>query len=149
MDISVRGSRSSAQDWVRAQQIPASQLPPLDEEQKAAARRENVSEENYARSIYAARLTEQKLLQRMLKFGRWLNARIEERDPKASIDAVELDTWTGKLRISGKSGTDPFFFDLDEDLVERYLITGAADLERSIQRVLEIFVPIERAARAS
>jgi hypothetical protein len=149
MDVFVRGSRSSAQDWRRAQQIPLSEIPPLNEEQKAAARRENVSEENYARSAYAARLTEQATLQKLKKFGQWLGAKVERWNPGSCIDLVELDTWSGKYLIQGKTGTEPFSIELDEDLVERFLTTGAADLERAIFRVLEIFVPIEKEAKAS
>ena len=149
MEVLIRGSRSSAQDWRRAQQIPLSEIPQLSEEQKAAAQREHVSEEDYARSAYAARLTERATLQKMLKFGRWLEARMEKRRPECRIDSIELDTWNGKLMVQGRAGEEPFSFELDEDLVERFLTTGAADLERAILRVLEVFIPIERTAKAS
>ncbi len=70
MDIFVRGARSSARDWSTAQNVSPNDLPQLDEKQKAEARRGNISEEVYARTIFAEELTQQKLLQKMLKFGR-------------------------------------------------------------------------------
>jgi hypothetical protein len=149
MDVFVRGSRSSAQDWLRAQQIPRHELPPLNDVQKAAAEREKIPEQIYARSAYAAQLTEQAMLQKMLKFGRWLEAKIEERYPESIIDLIELDTWSGKFLVQGKAGADAFSFELDEDLVERFLTSGSADLESAIFRVLDIFVPIRREAKAS
>jgi hypothetical protein len=38
---------------------------------------------------------------------------------------------------------------MDEDLVEQFLITGSAELEKSIFRLLEINLPQQRVARAS
>jgi len=149
MEVFVRGSRSSAQDWVLAQQIPANQLPPLDEEQKAAALREKVSEENYARSAYAGHLSQQKLLHRTLQFGRWLNARVEERNAECQVESVTLDTWESKYQVSVLGGEDPIDFEIDEELVERFLTTGSAELERAIFRLLEVYLPQKRVARAS
>jgi len=149
MDISVRGSRSSAQDWVRAQQIPLSEIPPLDEQQKAVARQMRLSEEDYARSAYAGQLSQQELLQRTLRFGRWLNARVEERNADSRVDAVELDTWSEKLKVRVLVGQESVFFEVDEELVERFMSTGSAELERSVFRLLEVNLPQQRVARAS
>jgi hypothetical protein len=149
MEVFVRGSSSSAEDWLRAQQAPLNELPELDEDQKVVARKLQISEEDYARSAYAGQLAQRELLQKMLRFGKWLDARIQERDPASVVESVDLDVWNEKVRVHGKSGGEPFFFDLSEDLVERFLLTGGADLERAIFRVVEIFVLAQRAARAS
>jgi hypothetical protein len=149
MEVFVRGSRSSTQDWLRAQQIPANELPSLDEEQKAEARLTHRSEEDYARSVYAGQLSQQSMLQKLLRFGHWLAAKIEERSPESGIDSIELNTWSGKLQIQGMTGGEPFLFDLDEEMVERFLTTGAGELESSILRVLDIFLPQRKVARAS
>jgi len=149
MDISVRGSRSSAQDWVRAQQIPLNEIPPLDEQQKAAALQMRISEEDYARSVYAGYLSQQELLQRTLRFGRWLNARVGERTPNGCVDAVELDTWSGKLKVKVLIAREPVIFEVDEELVDGFMTTGSAELERSIFRLLEINLPQQQVARAS
>jgi hypothetical protein len=149
MEVYVRGARSSSRDWVRAQEIPASELPPLDEKQRAAARRENISEERYARTVYAQQLTGQATLRRLQKFGHWLEGKIQERNSGGRIDSIELDTFSGKLHIEGVTGKEPYSFELDEDLVERFLTTGDADLESGILRVAEIFMPRDRVAKAS
>jgi hypothetical protein len=149
MEVFVRGARSSSRDWARAQEIPASELPALDEKQKAEAKRMNWPEEAFARSVYAQQLTGQAALQRLLAFGRWLEAKIAGINPDCKIDSIELTTWDGMLHIQGKNGYDAFSFELNEDVVERFLTTGAADLESSILRAVEIFVPRDRAAKAS
>jgi hypothetical protein len=149
MEVFVRGSRSSAQDWVRAQQIPANQLPPLDEKQKAVAEREKATEEDYARSVYAGHLSQQRLLQRTLHFGRWLNEKAEERNPECHVDSVTLDTWVGRYQISVSGGEEAVDFEIDEELVERFLTTGSAELENAIFRLLEVYLPRQRVARAS
>jgi hypothetical protein len=149
MEVYVRGARSSTQDWIRAQQIPANQLPPLNEEQKAAAQREKVSEEEYARSEYARQLSQMKLLQRMLKFGRWLNAKVEVRSPGSQIEAIELDTLAGKLEIKAQDDRETVDFEIDEDLVERFLTTGSDEAEKSLFRLLDVFLPQQQVAKAS
>jgi hypothetical protein len=121
----------------------------LDDEQKAEARRGNVPEEAFARTMYAQHLTGQATLQRLLAFGRWLEAKIAGMNPDCKIDSVELTTWDGMLHIQGKNGYDAFSFDLNEDVVERFLTTGAADLESAILRAAEIFVPRDKVAKAS
>jgi hypothetical protein len=149
MDVSVRGSRSSAQDWARAQQIPLSEIPPLDDQQKEMARQMVISEEDYARSAYAGQLSQQDMLQRTLRFGRWLNARVEERNADSHVDAVELDTWNERLKVRVLAGTEPIVFEVDEELIERFMTTGSAELERAIFRLLDINLPQQRVARAS
>jgi hypothetical protein len=121
----------------------------LDEEQKAAAQREKVSEEDYARSAYAGHLSQQTLLQRTLQFGRWLNARVEERNPECRVESVTLDTWKGRYEVSISGGEEPIDFEMDEELVERFLTTGSAELEKAIFRLLEVYLPQKRVARAS
>ena len=148
MEVYVRGSRSSAQEWLRAQEIPANELPSLDDEQKAAAKRENVSEEDYARSAYAGALWQEKTLRNTLHFARWLNAKIQERASGFQLDSITLDTWRGRYEVR-LQGEEPVELELDEDLVEKYLTTGAAELERAIFRVLDVYLPQGRVARAS
>jgi hypothetical protein len=109
----------------------------------------NVSEEDYARSAYAGRLSQQKLLQMTLSFGRWLNAKIQERSVGDRVETIELDTWSGKFQAKVLAGREIIEFGISEDLVERFLTTGSAESERSLLRLLEIFLPQERAVRAS
>ena len=145
MEVYVRGSRSSSLDWVRAQELPANELPPLDEKQKERARRNNVPEEAFARTEYAQQLTAQATLQWLLKFGQWLEGQIEELGSDGKIRSIELDTWSGKIHVEGVTGSEQFSFALEEDVVERFLSTGASELEAAILRVLKIFVLTERA----
>jgi hypothetical protein len=126
-----------------------SEIPPLDEQQKAEARLMHRSEEDYARSAYAGQLSQQRLLQKMLKFGRWLNAKVEERSPGSQIEAIELDTLAGKLEIKAQADGETVDFEVDEDLVERFLTTGSDDAEKSLFRLLNVYVPQQQIAKAS
>jgi hypothetical protein len=149
MDILVRGSRSNTRDWATAQRAISNELPQLDEKQKAEARRGNVSDEAYARTIFAEQLTRQRLMQRLLKFGLWLNARIEGRNPGVRIASVELDTLAGRIEITLSEGGEKFDFEIDEDLVERFLTSGSAESESAIFRLLDVYVPQQQEAKAS
>jgi len=149
MEVFVRGARSSSVDWARSRSAPLSELPSLDDDQKAQARRGNVSEEEFARIAYAEHLTVQKLLRRLLKFGQWLNGKVEERSPDAHIERMELDTLKGRIEVLGTAGGEEFDFELDEDLVDRFLTAGSAEAEASIFRVVDVFLPRGTVARAS
>jgi hypothetical protein len=149
MEVYVRGTRLSTQDWLRAQQIPANELPSLNEEQKVEARRTNRSDEEFARRDYAGSLSQQRLLQKMLRFGRWLNRKAEERDPSAKIESITLDTLAGRIEVSARVSGESFEFEIDEDLIERFLTTGSAESERSIFRILDVYLPEGQVARAS
>jgi len=149
MDVFIRGSRSNTRDWATAQRVSSDELPQLDEKQKEEARRGNVSEEVYARTIFAERITQQRLLQRLLKFGTWLDSKVKERNPSVRIEAVELDTLAGKIEITLSGNGERFDFEIDEDLIERFLTTGSADAESSIFRLLDVYVPQQQVAKAS
>jgi len=149
MEIFVRGARSSSQDWSAAQNVPVSELPSLDEKQKAEAKRGHVTEEAYARSLYAASLTQQKTLRRLLQFGRWLNTKIVERCPDGNIEAVCLDTLAGRLEIGASADGEKIDFEIDEDLVDRLLTAGSEEAEKSIYRVLDIYFSQRQIAKAS
>jgi hypothetical protein len=121
----------------------------LDEQQKAEARLTHRSQEDFARSAYAGQLSQQRLLQRMLRFGRWLNAKVEERSPGSQIETVELNTLAGKLEIKTQTDGETVDFEIDEDLVERFLTTGSDEAEKSLFRLLDVFLPQQQVAKAS
>jgi len=149
MDVFVRGARSSSRDWSAAQRAPLDDLPQLNDEQKAEARRGNLSEEAYARTLYAQQLSGQTMLQRLLRFGQWLNAKIEERNPGFRVERVELATLSGRIEISLSEGGEAFDIEIDEDLVERFLTTGSSESENSIFRLLDVYVPRQQISKAS
>jgi hypothetical protein len=146
MEVFVRGTRTSARDRDRARHTPSSELPPLNDAQKSEAQRMGRSEEDLARAEYAGQLWQQRFLQRLLKFGRWLNRKVKGRNPDSRIESVELDTLMGKVSVTVFSGGEQFDFDMDEDLVERFLTTGSSEAEKSIDRLLDVFVPEQRVA---
>ena len=149
MEVFVRGARSSRQDWAQAHSVPLNEIPLLDDSQKAEARRGNVSEEEFARITYAEHLWQQRTLQRLLRFGRWLNVKVEERSPGSQIEAVELNTLAGRLEVKAQADGETVDFEIDEDLVERFLTTGSNEAEKSLFRLLDVFLPQQQVAKAS
>jgi hypothetical protein len=125
------------------------EIPLLDDSQKAEARRGNVSEEEFARITYAEHLWQQRMLQRLLRFGRWLNVKVEERSPGSQIEAVELNTLAGRLEVKAQADGETVDFEIDEDLVERFLTTGSNEAEKSLFRLLDVFLPQQQVAKAS
>jgi hypothetical protein len=126
-----------------------SEIPPLNDNQKAEAQRGNISEEEFARIAYAEHLWQQKILQKILRFGRWLNGKVAERNPGVQIVRVQLDTLSGRIVIALSEGDETFDFEMDEDLVEKFLTTGSSESENSIFRLLDVYVPREQIAKAS
>jgi hypothetical protein len=149
MEILIRGARSNSREWIKAQHVSPDELPKLDKKQKAEARRGNISEEAYARTILAEQFTLQKLLQRLSRFGRWLNAKIVERDASIQIESLELDTLAGRIEVTVSSAGEKFDFEIDENLIERFLTTGSAESESAIFRLLDVYIPRQEVAKAS
>ena len=149
MEVFVRGARSSRQEWAQAHSVPSSEIPSLNDSQKAEAHRGSISEEEFARIAYAEHLWQQKTLQKILRFGRWLNGKVAERNPGVQIVRVELDTLSGRIEIALSESGETFDFEMDEDLVEKFLTTGSSESENSIFRLLDVYVPREQIAKAS
>jgi len=149
MEVFVRGARSSSRDRSAAQCVPLNEIPPLDDSQKAEAQRMNVSEEKFARIAYAEHIWQQRMAQRILRFGCWLNGKVEQQNPDCQIETIELDTWAGRLQIKALVDEEIVEFEMDEDLVERFMTTGSAESEKAIFRLLEVNLPRQRMAKAS
>ena len=59
-NVVVLGATGSPEEWGRALQAPASDLPALDAEQRENARRRGVSEQDYARGLFLEKLAEKR-----------------------------------------------------------------------------------------
>ena len=149
MEVFVRGARSSRREWEQAHNAPLSEIPPLSDSQKAEARRGNISEEELARITYAEHIWQQREAQKILRFGAWLNEKVEERNSEYRIDAIELDTLAGKFQIAAQTDQGVIEFEMDEDLVDRFMATGSGELESAILRVLDVNLPKGWVAKAS
>ena len=149
MQVLVEGSRSTSDDWLWAQQLPASELPSLSDEQKSVAKKLGVSPEDYARSAKAGELTRQELQVKAATFGSLLEQKIRGRVPNASVESVTLLTFEGKFRAVAVAEGKEIRLQIDEDLVDRLLESGSAELEARLDRIIDLNLPGSAAARAS
>lgn len=86
--VFISGASNSAEEWKEALEAPPTALPTLDEEQKEAARRFQVSEEEYARGVLAGKLGERRHAQRAEVLGRAVEAILEGLGQEYQLDAI-------------------------------------------------------------
>jgi hypothetical protein len=149
MQVFVEGSRSTSDDWLSAQQLPASELPSLSAEQKSVAEKLGVSPEDYARSAKAGEMTRHELHAKTETFGSVLERKIRDRVPNASVESVALLTFEGKFRVVAVVGGKHVRLQIDEELVDDLLQSGSPELETRLDRIIDLNLPNSAAARAS
>jgi hypothetical protein len=149
MQVFVEGSRSTSDDWLWAQQLPASELPALSDEQKSFAEKLGISPEDYARSTKAGELTRRELQAKAETFGRLLEQKIRDRAPNASVESVVLLTFEGKFRVVTVVGGKETLLQIDEELVDDLLQSGSPEMETRLDRIIDLNLPNSEAARAS
>ena len=138
MQIAVDGIRTSVADWRAAQKLPAERLPSLSPAQRETALKLHISEEDYARSTFAAQGTHEKLLQKTERFARWLQSALQRKAADTEIKTVILNTWDGKFEVvAGRNGA-PLFFKVDEDIVDALFESGSPEAEQRLGRVLDL-----------
>jgi hypothetical protein len=137
MRVVVRGQRTYAEDWEWSQDVAESELPPLNDLQKEAARKLNIPEEAYQRSYAAGQRTLASLLEGTDCVGRYLLRKLRQLRPDAEIREIVLDTFAEKytLRVHVPSG--PMTVRIEESVVEELFEGGSAEAERKIERVFE------------
>ena len=138
MDIHVEGSRTTDQAWLAAHNSPIESLPALSEEGIREADELHMPREAYLRSAYASELSRQALTELVERYGRAVEKLLKLRFPQASIAAIRLTTWRGRLDVSVRDGLQTVRFEIDEDLVERLLTTGSAESLNSLKTVIEM-----------
>jgi|SRR5579885_3533557 len=149
MDIRIDGSRSSSENWMRAQTAPAQELPVLTEEQKLAANRLGLSSEAYARSFYAGELERKNLEGKAERAAQLIEKLAARKFPGLKIIRVWLKTFDGKFRFDvSLNGSDALIF-AAEDLIDELLEQGSKTAEEQIERIIELSLPASWRARAS
>jgi hypothetical protein len=149
MQVIVTGWRSSSEGWLRAQQLPAQDLPHLSEEQKAIAREFGASEEDYARSVYAAALCRRELLAKTERLGELLETTMRAKFLDASVQMIELRTFDGNFQIVAIVRGQDARLRISEELVDELLVSGSKELEARLARIVELSLPSVGAVRAS
>ncbi|MGB2623910.1 MAG: hypothetical protein WA857_07280 [Candidatus Acidiferrum sp.] len=137
MEIIVEGWRAGREEREEAARVPPAELPPLTDGQKAVAKRMGISEEAYARSAYAGRRNQARLIEKVRRFAAILQSTLGSKIPGARIEKARLSTLEHEYRIEVSIEDKKVLFRVAEDMVDDYMERGFAEVGESIERNLE------------
>jgi len=140
MEIIIDGWRAGGQERKEAASVPTSGLPALSDEQKAVAKKLGISEEVYARSTYAGKRNQERLIEKTKKFARLLQRKLQGRQG-VQVVRIRLDVLQHRYEVLGSEGERQFSFFVSEDLIDELFQSGSETLERSLERVLDYELP--------
>jgi hypothetical protein len=145
MEIIIDGWRAGGEDRTRALSVPANELPPLNEAQKEVASKMGISLEDYARSAYAGRLNQERLLEKTRRFAEILDGKLRSKIKGARINRIRLIAIEHQYRIELFVNEKTIPFRVSEDLVDDFIEGGSADIGRLIERNLETVLAVQAA----
>jgi hypothetical protein len=136
--VVVLGATGSPEEWRRALQAPASELPVLDSAQREDARRRGVSEADYARRVFLEKLTEKRWQERGQTLGDLVREVLKPLESEYCLVTVRAEvlrrSWT--VRFEGRGTV--LDVHLDGELVEDLLNYNALeDTERLRVKLLK------------
>jgi hypothetical protein len=109
MEIIIDGWRAGGVERKEAKSVPASQLPPLSEEQKRVAKKMGIPEEDYARSAYAGRRNQERLIEKTKMFARLLQRKLQERKD-VELTSIRLDVLNHRYDVVASAEERPVSF---------------------------------------
>ena len=113
---------------------------PLTDEQKSVAKKMGISEEDYARSAYAGRRNQDRLIDKTRRFAEILEERLQSISEGARIDRIRLVTIEHEYRIEIRLSNRKLFFRVSEEMVDDFIEGGSAEIGRQIMNRLETVV---------
>ena len=128
----------SSSDWSAVREIPREALPPLTPEQKEAARRLNLSEEEFARRKLADQRGLERLRAKIRRFAGFVKERLAAENPDAEIEQIMLDTLAGRFELELKVNGARVPVEVSEDLVDELFHAGSAEAEQRLGRVVHL-----------
>ena len=140
MEIVIEGWRAGSEERKEAASVPAGQLVPLTDEQKSVAKKMGISEEDYARSAYAGRRNQDRLIDKTRRFAEILEERLQSISEGARIDRIRLVTIEHEYRIEIRLSNRKLFFRVSEEMVDDFIEGGSAEIGRQIMNRLETVV---------
>ncbi|HKW62727.1 MAG TPA: hypothetical protein VJN89_09305 [Candidatus Acidoferrum sp.] len=140
MEIIIDGWRAGDEERKEAARVPVKDLPALTEEQKKVAKRMGISEEDYARSTYAGRQNQDRLIEKTKKFERLLQRKLEGRQG-VELRRIRLDVLRHQYEVLASEGERQFSFFVKEDLIDDLFQSGSQGLEQNLERILDYALP--------
>jgi len=143
MEISVQlvNLPGSSANWKRSLSVPKNELPALSEQQKNFAKRFGMSDEEYARSVWAGRFSEALYQRYAEQLGKFLH----DASLSSDIELIEIayDGWKNKFycTLQRREG-ERIPLVIDGDIIIRPLETGDDEglryAARRVKRVAEL-----------
>ncbi|MHB1675335.1 MAG: hypothetical protein ACYCSP_13905 [Acidobacteriaceae bacterium] len=149
MDIYIDGNRSSAENWMLAQNASKELLPALSDAEKTVADKLRINHDAYARSAYAVDLTRNELGGKTERAARLVERMARSRVPGLTLDSAWLKTLEGRFRFDFDLNGNHAAIWVDEDLMNELLESGSRAAEEQISRVVEYGLPASWVVRAS
>jgi|SRR5665213_3959641 len=149
MDIRIDGNRSSAENWMLAQNASKELLPALDDAEKTVADQMGISHEAYARSMYAVDLTRNELKEKVERATRLIERIAQSKVPGLTVDSAWLKTLDGKFRFDFGLNRSRAAIWVAEDLVDKFLESGSRTMEEQLARIVESGLPASWTVKAS
>ena len=146
MEIIIDGWRAGGEERREAASAPVYQLPVLTDEQKAVARKMGISEEDYARSVYAGRRNQERLIEKTRRFSAILEDRLKLKMPGAHIERIRLLTIEHEFRIEIYIEGRKVIYRVAEDMVDDYMEKGFAEVGQKIEQNLETVLAVQAAS---
>jgi hypothetical protein len=140
MEIIIEGWRAGGEDRKEAKSVPANQLPPLNDAQKEVAKKMGISEEDYARSTFAGKRNQERLLEKTRRFSEILDSKLQSKFEGSRIERVRLVTIEHEYRIEISANQRKFIFRVPEEMVDDFVEGGSAEVGRVIERNLETVI---------
>ena len=96
-----------------------------------------ISEEDYARSAFAGKRNQERLLAKTRRFAEILDRILRSRLDEARIERVRLITIEHEYRVEISANGRKFVFRVPENMVDDFVEGGSADVGRLIERNLD------------
>jgi hypothetical protein len=139
-EIVVSDYTSSVEEYRRAQQAPRSDLPPLSDDQRAAARGFKISEEEYRRGVLAGIYGRKRQQARGRRLGEEVRKILSDlgSDDRVVRVAYEMDRlrWVVSIEASGRILDVAVPRELADDVLDRALREQTEELRARVARGL-------------
>ena len=121
-EVFVSGLNTTVEEWRRALKAPNSELPALNAEQKEAARRFGISEEEYARSYLAGLYGQDRMIDRGFELGKAVEGILSDVEPgyqlKAVIAEMMKERWVVRIQTPQQIVNVAVPRDLADDIID-------------------------------
>lgn len=140
--IYISGGTISLDDWQHALETPETQLPPLDEAQKEAARKIGMSEPDYARGILADQIGLDRQRERGKRLGEIIELMLDDRGGGSKLESLArrgVDFyWIAVISQGGWHLTEVKIpLDLADDVLDSGNLGRRSQLERLLLQSLD------------